>query len=160
MIAVAGTTRPPKAWPIAWWPRQTPRSGVPRLGRGRDQRQADAGAVGVAGAGRQHDRRGVHRHRLLHVDFVVAAHHHLRAELAEVVDEVVGEAVVVVDQQQHSEAAEAPAAPPAPEAAGQPAPALAPAAPGALLRGAEGEALSPGTSLPESGGGPSLVPLE
>ena len=27
-ISPARTTSPPKAWPIAWWPRQTPSSGV------------------------------------------------------------------------------------------------------------------------------------
>ena len=28
MILPARTTRPPKAWPIAWWPRQTPMMGI------------------------------------------------------------------------------------------------------------------------------------
>ena len=72
-----------------------------RLRRGGDQREADAGLVGVAGPGREQDRRGAHRHRRLHVDLVVAPHHDLGPELAEIVEEVVGEAVVVVDQQQH-----------------------------------------------------------
>ena len=64
-----------------------------------DQRQADAGLVGRAGAGREHDGLGVHGHHLVDGDLVVAAHGELRPQLADVVDEVVGEAVVVIDDE-------------------------------------------------------------
>ena len=67
------------------------------LGGGGGEREADAGLIGGAGAGRQEDRRWVERHRRLHVDLVVAADGGLGPELAEIVEEVVGEAVVVVD---------------------------------------------------------------
>ena len=72
------------------------------LGGGGDQREADAGVVGGAGAGGEQDGGGAHRHRRLHVDLVVAADLRVGPELAQVVEEVVGEAVVIVDQEQHS----------------------------------------------------------
>jgi hypothetical protein len=60
------------------------------------------------------------------------------------------------------EAAEAPPAPPAPSATRQPAPQVAPAASGGLLRSTGGAdaAVTPGTALPPTGTDPSLVPLE
>ena len=56
---------------------------------------------GVQGPGESRIAEGLQRHRRLDVDLVVAADDGLGAELAEIVEEVVGEAVVVVDQQQH-----------------------------------------------------------
>ena len=70
-------------------------------GGGADQRQRDAGAVGIAGPGRDHDRVGRHGDRILHRQRVVAVDDGLGPELAQIVDEVVGEAVVVIDQEQH-----------------------------------------------------------
>ena len=67
------------------------------LGGGLDEREADAGVVGGAGAGGEEDGRGAHRHRLLDVDLVVAADLGLGAEFPEIVEEVPGVAVVVVD---------------------------------------------------------------
>ena len=58
-------------------------------------------SVGVAGTGGEQDGGGVQRHRRLNVDLVVADDARLGPELAEIVEEVVGEAVVIVDQQQH-----------------------------------------------------------
>ena len=72
-----------------------------RLGRRLDQVHADAGFVGRARAGRQHDACGLQRHRLVDRDLVVAMHGAARPEIAQKVDEVVGEAVVVIDQQKH-----------------------------------------------------------
>ena len=77
MILPARTTRPPKAWPIAWWPRQTPMMGIfvwncpdhvagdPRLLR-REQ-----------GPGERKIASGLHRLDLLQGDLVVPADDHL-----------------------------------------------------------------------------------
>ena len=66
-----------------------------------DHLQADAGLVGGAGAGRQHDAFRLHRQRLGGRDLVIADHVHLRAQLAQIMEEVVGEAVIVIDQKKH-----------------------------------------------------------
>ena len=66
-----------------------------------DQVEADAGLVGRAGAGRQHDRVGVHRDHLVGGDLVVAMHDDVRPQPAEIVEQVEGEAVVIVDQDDH-----------------------------------------------------------
>ena len=66
-----------------------------------DQLQADAGLVGRAGAGREHDALGLHLHDIGNGDLVVAEHLAGGTELAQEVDEVIGEAVVVIDQDEH-----------------------------------------------------------
>ena len=71
------------------------------LGGGADEIHADAGLVRRAGAGREHDAGGLQRHGLVDRDLVVAMHDALRAEIAQKVDEVVGEAVVIIDQENH-----------------------------------------------------------
>mmetsp|Transcript_17926 Transcript_17926/g.69446 ORF Transcript_17926/g.69446 Transcript_17926/m.69446 type:complete len:668 (+) Transcript_17926:812-2815(+) len=53
----------------------------------------------VAGTGRDHDVAGRHLLHVLDRQLVVADHHHVLAELREVLVQVPGEAVVVVDQQ-------------------------------------------------------------
>ena len=72
------------------------------LGRGGDGVEADAGPVGIAGAGRQHDAIGTQIKRLCHRQCVITFHHDFRAQFAEEMDEVVGETVIVIDQQQHA----------------------------------------------------------
>src|SRR5580704_10369392 len=72
-----------------------------RLGRGPDEIHADAGFVGRARTRRQHDAGGPERHRLVDRDLVVAMHDTSRTQVAQEVDEVVGEAVVIIDQEQH-----------------------------------------------------------
>ena len=67
-----------------------------------DQIEADAGLVRRAGAGRQHDRVGLSRQHVRDGDLVVAMHGHVRPKPAQVMDEVEGEAVVVVDQHDHA----------------------------------------------------------
>ena len=57
----------------------------------------DAGFVGVARSGRDQDAVGVARRQLVDGDLVVTEHDRLRAQLTEVLHEVVNEAVVVVD---------------------------------------------------------------
>src|SRR5215831_18128318 len=66
-----------------------------------DELEADAGLVGRAGSWREHD-----RFRRAFEDFgdgdpIVAIDLASRTELAQIVHEVIGEAVVVIDQEQH-----------------------------------------------------------
>ena len=49
-IGVARTIRPPKTWPIAWWPRQTPKTGTVGAARSISFRQMPASS-GVPGPG-------------------------------------------------------------------------------------------------------------
>jgi len=69
-----------------------------------DRSHRDARLGGRAGAGRNHqaiELPGVEpRFDLGHGDFVIAEHFHLRAQFAEILDDVVGEAVVVIDHQE------------------------------------------------------------
>ncbi len=68
-----------------------------------DDVAADASFVWRAGAGRNAD---VARRQLadfIHTDGVVANDFHFRAQLAEVLNEVVGEGVVVIDDEEHGE---------------------------------------------------------
>ena len=58
-------------------------------------------SFGVQGPGEITICAGAERLDLLERDLVVAEHHHLLLELAEVLHEVVGERIVVVDHQQH-----------------------------------------------------------
>src|SRR2546422_9185284 len=62
---------------------------------------------GRAGPGRDHDALGRHRHDPLDVRRVVAHDLEVGAELAQVLDEVVGERVVVVDDEDHRRTAPA-----------------------------------------------------
>src|SRR6185312_6804358 len=70
-------------------------------GVGPDHVQADSGLVGGAGAGRDHQVRGRQGADVAGRDLVVADHPNLRTNLAEVLDQVVGERVVIIDDQQH-----------------------------------------------------------
>jgi hypothetical protein len=70
-------------------------------GEGLDRRHRNAGLGGRAGAGRNDDARRPQRGDCVDGDFVVAKHLDLFAQLAEILHQVVGEAVVVVDHQQH-----------------------------------------------------------
>ena len=90
------TTRAPKAWPIAWCPRHTPRIGT-RPASPRIASTEMPAWSGVLGPGEITRWVGAQRLDARHVHGVVAAHLHLGAQLPEVLDQVVGEAVVVVD---------------------------------------------------------------
>src|SRR5262249_41220477 len=73
------------------------------VGGGRiDQIEADAGLVGRAPNGRPHDRVGLRADHMVDRDLVVAMHDHVGPEPAQIVDEVEGEAVVIVDQDDHA----------------------------------------------------------
>jgi len=67
-----------------------------------DHLQADARLVGGAGAGRQDDAFGLHRQRLRRRNLVIADDFYLRPQLAQIMEEVVGETVIVIDQEQHA----------------------------------------------------------
>src|SRR2546425_6101719 len=58
-------------------------------------------STGRAGAGGEHRRCGLEGEHLLHREHVVAVDDGLRPQLAEVLDEVVGERVVVVEDEEH-----------------------------------------------------------
>ena len=101
-ISAARTTLPPKAWPIAWWPRQTPMSGVRVSAAAAMSARQMPASSGVQGPGER---------RMAEGCIAIAACTSISslrrtcgfgAELAQIVEEVVGEAVVVVDQEQHS----------------------------------------------------------
>ena len=100
MTSGAWPIAPPATWASAWWPRQTPSTGTVGAPQ-RLQRHADVARVlGAARARRDDD--VVHRQRreLLPRQLVVAHDDRLVAvDLAQQVEEVEGEGVVVVDQQ-------------------------------------------------------------
>ncbi len=73
-----------------------------RLGRRRDEIHADAGLVRRARARRQHDAVGLQGERVGDRDLVVAMDDAARPKIAQKVDEVVGETVVVIDQKQQN----------------------------------------------------------
>jgi len=62
---------------------------------------ADPRVVRSAGARRYTDTLGCFLANFIERDLVVAMHLHLRAQFSEVLDEVVGERIVVVDDKQH-----------------------------------------------------------
>ena len=70
-------------------------------GEAADDVVADAGFGGGAGAGGDADALGGEAGDFLDGDFVVALHEGIGAEFAEVLDEVVGKGVVVVDDEEH-----------------------------------------------------------
>ena len=70
-------------------------------GEGLDDGHRDAGLGRRARAGRHADAVGVERGDLFQGDLVVARHAHVLAQFTEVLDQVVGKRVVVVDHQQH-----------------------------------------------------------
>ena len=96
----ARTTWPPKASPMAWWPRQTPRIGVlPAMWRISGTRMP--GLARRARSRRQQNALGLQRLDLFHRQLVVAADLDLGAQLAQVLDKVVGERIVVVEDKDH-----------------------------------------------------------
>ena len=107
----ARTTRPPKAWPIAWWPRQTPRMRhAAREARSRPATETPASS-GRPGPGEITTPAGRRAAQLADGDRRRCGRTvELRAQLAQVLDEVVGEGVVVVDHEERASVA-APRAP-------------------------------------------------
>ena len=70
-------------------------------GEGLDHRARDTGFGGRARTGRNHHAVRIQRQRFLDGDLVIAVHLLLHAQLPEVLDQVVGERIVVIDDQQH-----------------------------------------------------------
>src|SRR3546814_6223554 len=71
---------------------------APRVGAGGDEVEADARVIGCAGAGRDKDRVGAGAKGLCRGERVVAFDAHLGAQLDQIVNEVEGEAVIIVDR--------------------------------------------------------------
>ncbi len=69
-----------------------------RFARRADEIETDARFVRRAGAGREDDRVRLVGEHIGDGDLIVAPHRHVRPQLAKVMDEVEGEAVIVVDQ--------------------------------------------------------------
>src|SRR5258705_1833393 len=67
-----------------------------------DELLADPRVVGPAGPWRDHDRVGGHREGVLHGDLVVPDHLRHVAQLSQVLNQIPGEGVVVVDHQDHA----------------------------------------------------------
>src|SRR5581483_209748 len=77
----------------------------PEYGNGRgsrgDQLEADTRFIRGAGTGRQYDRVRLRRHDVRNRHSVVSMHDNVSSELSQIVEEVEGEAVVVVDDDDH-----------------------------------------------------------
>src|SRR5207244_13359391 len=65
-------------------------------------RHRDPGLRGRTGPGRDDDSARRQRADILDVDFVVAAHHAVGAKLAQILDEIERERIVVVDDEYHA----------------------------------------------------------
>ncbi len=63
-----------------------------------DQGKADTGVIGVAWAGRDHDTCGGGFKHIIDTDLVIAMDNSLDAQVAEILDQVIGEAVIIIDQ--------------------------------------------------------------
>ena len=72
-------------------------------GEGADDVERDAGFPGRAGTGREEDTVGIERESLRRRDFIVPENPLLHAQLAEILDEVEGERVEIVDDEQHAD---------------------------------------------------------
>ncbi|AEM40449.1 hypothetical protein KVU_0610 [Ketogulonicigenium vulgare WSH-001] len=70
------------------------------------QCKADARMIGVRGAGRQRDCIRVQRHGLLHIQRIIAMHDHIGVQLAKIMHEIIGKAVIVIDKQKHRQGPE------------------------------------------------------
>src|SRR5690606_4728670 len=71
--------------------------------RCRNEFKTDTGLVRVARAGGKHDRLRPFGKRLPNGDLVIAVNLRLGPKLAQKVNEIVGKAVVIIDEQQHGE---------------------------------------------------------
>ena len=94
----AATISPPKAWPMHWCPRHTPSSGISPASC-RDGLQAHPAVLGASRPGRDEHGVGPLGPDARHVDGVVAEHHGLGPQLAQLLDQVVDEGVVVVEDE-------------------------------------------------------------
>jgi len=68
-----------------------------------DELDADAGFLRSAGAGRDHDPLGTEPFDFLYRNLVVPPHLDLRAQFSQILDQVVGKRIVVVEDEDHGE---------------------------------------------------------
>jgi hypothetical protein len=73
-----------------------------------DEFDGDAGFFGCAGAGGDDDAFGFAADDVVHGDFIVAVDFDVAAEFAEILGEVVGEGVVVVEEEDHCDSVASP----------------------------------------------------
>src|SRR5262245_17855490 len=66
-----------------------------------DQRETDAGLIRCARSGRKHDSVRLQRHYIRNGNLVVAMHDDIRPKPSQIVEEIEGEAVVIVDEDDH-----------------------------------------------------------
>ena len=90
---------PPNAWASDWWPRQTPSVGTPASGKRRIASTEMPASLGVHGPGETTTRSQVRAEQVVDRGGVVAHGLDLRPQLPQVLHEVVGEGVVVVDHE-------------------------------------------------------------
>ncbi len=100
-ISPPRTTLPPKCWPIDWWPRHTPSSGFFASAQAATRSRLTPASLGVQGPGEIRKPCALLGERFGRGDRVVAHHLHLGAQLHHVMDQVPGEAVVIVDDEDH-----------------------------------------------------------
>ena len=62
-----------------------------------DQIEADSGFVGIAGTWRENNSVGTHLYCLVGAEGIVAPNFDLRSQFAQIVAEVVGETIVIID---------------------------------------------------------------
>ena len=103
MIRSARTILAPKVWPMHWWPRQTPSSGIRGANRSITAFEIPASS-GVHGPGEMIRWVGCFASISSRLIWSFRDHEQVEAgvDLAEALDQVVGERVVVVDQDDHA----------------------------------------------------------
>lgn len=72
------------------------------FGGGFDKIKADSGVIRIAGAGGDDQSCGIQTKDFIDGDAIVAVDLHFGPQISEILDEVVGEAVVIVDEDDHS----------------------------------------------------------
>ena len=68
-----------------------------RTGEALDQFETDAGAVGIAGAGRHDNRLGRAIEQLIDRNRIITLHRNLGAKLPQVMRQIIGKAVIIID---------------------------------------------------------------
>lgn len=75
-----------------------PEQGGVVFGAGGDEGKADAGMIRIGWAGGDHDAAWFQGDAFLHRDFVVAVDRSVHTQITQILDEVVGKAVIVINQ--------------------------------------------------------------
>ena len=105
MIRSVADHLPPKTWPMHWWPRQTPEQRHPR-GEAPDQVVGDPRLRGVHGPGEMMRCEGLRASisSTVILSLRKTCKVDRRVHLPQPLDQVVGEGIVVVDQENHEAA--------------------------------------------------------